>query len=96
MNLNFLLEPLAALLASAGESKLEPILIQLKKDQPQDYEAAAAGARALITHLKPLVSKTSTRLDDIFISGLEDAFDVADATDVSNGLANHGGDPDAS
>jgi hypothetical protein len=79
MNLNFLLELIAGTLEEAGESKLVEVLVQLKKDQPADYEAASAGAKALVIHVLPLVQKTKTKIDDIFISGLGEAFDTVDA-----------------
>lgn len=78
MNLNFLLEAFAGIVTTVGESKLVEILVQLKKDQPEDYAAASAGAKALVLHLKPLVAKTGTKIDDIFINGIEDAFAIAD------------------
>lgn len=79
MNLNFLLEAFAGFIETAGESKLDEILVQLKKDQPADYAAASAGAKAMLVHLKPLVAKSATKIDDIFINGLEEAFFIADA-----------------
>lgn len=77
MNLNFLLELVAGTITQAGESKLVEVLNQLHKDQPADYKAACAGGLALVTHLQPLVSKTGTKIDDIFINGIEDAINMS-------------------
>lgn len=73
MNLNFLVEMLSSTLATAGESQLVKVLQELHDSNPDAYKDALTGGYSLVKHLRPLVLKSKTKIDDAVISGLMDA-----------------------
>lgn len=80
MKLNFLVETFAGLIVNAGASELANVLNQLNKDKPKDYKAVIAAVYAITEHLKPVVKKSKTSIDNIFIDGLEKAVEESLST----------------
>ncbi len=79
MDLTFLVSALSGTLAAAGESSLDAVLQDLHDSNLADYTAAIQGGHALVQHLKPLVAKSKTKIDDIFINALDQAINMSAA-----------------
>ena len=72
-----LLGLLAGALETAGESKLIEVLQDLHDKNPDQYKAAIYGGNALVKALLPVVTKSKTKIDDIFILSLNDAIQTS-------------------
>lgn len=69
-------------LQTVAESKLVPLLQDLHDSNPEDWRAAVTGGWALVNHLKPLTSKSSTKIDDMVVSALADA--IKESAEANN------------
>lgn len=79
----FLLNTMAGALETVGEAKLVDLLQKLHDGEPEDWEACIRSGHAFIVPLNKLVSKTKTKIDDGFISALDEAITASAA---ANGL----------
>lgn len=69
----FFLNLISGTIEGAGESKLEELLQQLHDKHPDQYKAAVFGGIALANAVKPLAEKSPNKIDDAFVSALNDA-----------------------
>lgn len=70
---DFLFNAFSGALETVGESKLIEILQQLHDSNPDDYKAAIFGGHALTKHLVPIVTKSSTKIDDAILGAIQEA-----------------------
>lgn len=71
-------------LQTVAESKLVPLLQDLHDSNPSDYDAAIRGGHALVKHLMPLTAKSTTKIDDMVITALDQAInESAEANGVT-------------
>lgn len=82
MKLNFIVQLFAGAIAEAGQAKLEEVLEDLANSNPADFDATVRAGHAFIEHIKPLVEKSKTNVDDVFVNAIEQS--------VNNAAANHG------
>lgn len=78
--LTFLLNMLTGALTSEGEILLVGLLQKLHDKNVDQYKAAIFGGNALVKALQPLVSGTTTKIDDAFVAALQQAITESAAT----------------
>lgn len=78
-----LLALIGGALATIEQSKILPLLQDLHDSNLADYTAAVTGLHAGLKHLAPLAAKSSTKIDDLIIAGLNDA---VNASAAANGI----------
>ena len=65
----------AGTVETVGESKLIEVLQSLHDTNLEQYKAAIFGGVALTKALAPLVEKSGTKVDDVFIKAISEALE---------------------
>lgn len=78
-----LLSTLTGALETVGETKLLEVLQQLHDKNPEQYAAAIAGGKALVSALQPLVLKSGTKIDDAILAALSEAIAASEAANLN-------------
>ena len=77
-----LLGALASTLETVGETKLVEVLQELHDKNPETYQQAIIGGRALCEALEPIVAKTGTKIDDSIINALKEAIEISSSSNT--------------
>jgi hypothetical protein len=84
LNLDLILGMVLSALLAATKPKALEILQELKEKNEHDYKAVIFTLNAGAEHLKAVVDKTSTKLDD---QGLADVQDILATSAQQNGIS---------
>lgn len=85
--LDFLTKFILPAAEAAGESELVDLLQDEHDSNLADWKATINLATALVGHLKPLVAKSKSPYDDLFVKFLEDTANMSSAANAYNPVA---------
>lgn len=78
----FFINLLSGTIENVGESQLEEVLQKLHDTDLEAYKAAVYAGRTLVKKLKPLVEKSESKIDDLFLNAVNDA--LTDSAKANN------------